>query len=281
MTKPLAVAPLFPTLNWDQVKIHVAQFNGLRQPLDVFASSFEAWRDEWNGGNQRKHYWNRPFVFSMIELPKQPEQWLFGGIFRVDHHSAVEREGRPYCFYELSDTSHGSALIGRLVIHWKKDGRPMARKPESILAHMTVAEIRALPYVGEDFPGHGNIHHRYAVLEGVWRESKQDWRGALENCSGVYLITDTKAGLRYVGSAYGEEGIYARWSHYFKTGGHGGNARLKKHLAKKGVEYAREHFEFALLEQLPQRYEPAQVIARENYWKQLLLTRGAFGLNDN
>lgn len=272
---------LFEGMNWDQVKIHVAQFNGNAHPLDVFARSFDEWRDKWNGSYQRKHYWNRPLVFSIIELPKQPGMWLFGGVFRVVKINFVRKDKQILPFYSLSDTQYGVPLIGRLVIFWQKDSRPMARLPESILTKMSVAEIRASPYAGEDFPGHSSINHNYAVLESVWNENKPDWRAALEYCSGIYLITDTHTGLRYIGSAYGDDGIYSRWRTYFLTGGHGGNTSLKRLLKKPGVDYARKHFMFTLLEQLPQRYNSSQVVERENYWKQVLLTRGPWGLNDN
>ena len=281
MTNVFPLATLFHDLDWKDAKIHVAQYNGKVQPLDVFAQSFDEWRDSWNGKYQRKHYWNRPLIFSIIELPKQPDLWLFGGVFRVAHSKPVWRNERLMHHYTLEDTDHGAYLIGRLVISWVKDGRPMGRLPESILADMAVAEIRPVPYAGEDFPGHANISHSYAVLEKVWAECKPDWRVALESCSGIYLITDVKTGRRYVGSAYGDEGIYSRWAFYFKTGGHGGSSLLKKLLGPHGVAYARKNFVFSLLEQLPQKYTNVQVIERENFWKQVLLTRGPFGLNEN
>ena len=183
--------------------------------------------------------------------------------------------------YKVDLNPQGEALIGRLVIEWEKNARAKGRKPDNMLPEMSVAEILPKPYVGEDFPGHANIDHSYAALEKLWSESKPDWRAALEHCHGVYLITDLKSGLRYVGSAYGDDGIWSRWQVYFRTGGHGGNKLLRSLLGKKRPEYARENFQFSLLEQASSRDSEQQILNREAYWKRVLLTRGKFGLNEN
>ncbi len=164
-----------------------------------------------------------------------------------------------------------------------KNARAKGRKPESMLATMSVAEILPESYIGEEFPGYANINHSYTTLEKLWQDSKPDWMAALIHCQGVYLITDTNTGLRYVGSAYGEEGIWSRWGNYFRTGGHGNNKLLKKLLAleNNGVDYARKYFQISLLEQASSRDSEQYVIKRESYWKDVLLSRSKFGLNDN
>ena len=280
----ISVNILFPLFPWSQAKIHVAQRAGNTRPIDVFTQSFEKWQNNWNGSFHSNHCWNRKYVFSMIELPSQPDNWLFGGIFEVLSYSLKRnRKGIKKVFYKLDLSDYGSALIGRLIIHWVKDARAKGRKPETMLFNMTVSEILPELYVGEDFPGYSSINHNYGVLEKLWKDSKQDWVSALSNCQGVYLITDTKMGLRYVGSAYGQEGIWSRWGNYFKTGGHANNKQLKQFLLKKrkSVEYARKNFKFSLLEQASSRDSEQYIIQRENYWKDILLTRGKYGLNEN
>jgi len=280
----LPVDSLFPDLDWNKVKIHVAQKSGKSQPIDAFTNSFERWQNGWNGSWHSNNCWNRDFIFSIIELPKEPDRWLFGGIFEVlSCKAGKNKKGKDGKLYKVKLHLEREALIGRLVIHWVKTARAKGRKPESMLQDMTVAEVLPEPYVGEHFPGHANVNHTYAALERLWQESKPDWRAALEHCQGVYLITDTKTGLRYIGSAYGDEGIWSRWAGYFKSGGDGGNTLLKKLLKpkSKGVKYARENFQFSLLEQASSRESEQQVIEREGYWKDVLMTRGTFGLNDN
>ena len=54
---------------------------------------------------------------------------------------------------------------------------------------------------------------------------------------------------------------------------------LCKILVEKG--YAEKHFKFSLLEQASSRDSEQYIIQRESYWKEVLMTRGEFGLNDN
>ncbi len=107
-----------------------------------------------------------------------------------------------------------------------------------------------------------------------------DWRASLESVKGVYLITDSRTNKRYVGSAYGESGIWSRWCAYAATG-HGGNVELKTLLADEGLDYCRAHFRFALLEHRSFRVSDELILKREDFWKRLLLTRGEEGLNRN
>jgi hypothetical protein len=276
------MAPLFPELDWEEVKIHVAQ-KASEHPIDVFTRSFDEWQNRWNGDFHSNHCWNRKFIFSIIDLPNEPDRWLFGGIFRVISHRPGKRNGKEGVHYKVELEAQGKPLIGRLVIRWVKEARAKGRKAESMLSNMSVAEILPESYIGEAFPGYGKINHSYATLEKIWQESKADWMAALRHCQGVYLISDIKTGLRYVGSAYGEDGIWTRWGAYFQTGGHGNNKLLKKFLAgkRKGVDYARKNFQISLLEQLSSRASEQDVIKRESFWKSVLLTRTKFGLNEN
>ena len=73
-----------------------------------------------------------------------------------------------------------------------------------------------------------------------------EWRSALGSVAGVYLITDTTCGRLYVGSAYGSEGIWRRWSAYASSL-HGGNKELKDLLLKEGDKHA-SSFQFSVLE---------------------------------
>ena len=275
---------LFPEIDWDTVKIHVAQKAGNIQPIDVFTRDFKEWQNVWNGSYHSNHCWNRDYIFSIIELQNEPNRWLFGGIFRVISYKPVKnRKGKECMFYEVELDNQGKSLVGRLVIHWVKDARAKGRKPETMLQNMAIAEILPELYAGEDFPGYSNIDHSYDELEKLWKDQKPDWLAALSHCQGVYVITDMKTGLRYVGSAYGKEGIWSRWATYFKTGGHGNNKLLKELLKSKtkGMEYARKHFKISLLEQASSRDSEQYVISRETYWKQVLMTRGKYGLNEN
>lgn len=283
MRSKIAVEPMFPNFDWDLAKFHIAQRAGETRPIDVFTRSFYEWQNNWNGAYHSNHCWNREFVFSIIELPTQPDKWLFGGIFRILSHKKKMRNGKECSYYKVELHDEGEALIGRLVINWKKDARAKGRMPDTVLTNMSVAELLPETYAGLDFPGYENINFPFSTLEQLWRDTKPDWYTALANCQGVYLITDTKTGLRYVGSAYGDDGIWSRWGTYFKTDGHGNNVLIKELLAnrKNPLDYARKYIQMCLLEHISSRANEQYVIARETFWKEVLFTRGDFGLNAN
>ena len=106
-----------------------------------------------------------------------------------------------------------------------------------------------------------------------------DWHRALSNINGVYLICDNSTGLLYVGSAYGTDGVWGRWSEYVATGGHGGNRALQDLLAVDD-EYSRRNFLFSLLMLLPKSVTPEEAIRKEQIFKRKLGSRSC-GLNGN
>lgn len=252
-------------------KLHLACWNGSDQPLDVFLRS----RDEWRGWQE---YWpgrddfNRAFIYSVMDFHPEPGVWLFGGIWEV--------LGRTNDAYQVRLADAGLSLIGRLKIRHPYSGRPRRLKLEQHYGAMTVAEVLPQPYSGRPFPGYDAIDIGFAELECVVRQGRPDWRQPLELAKGVYLITDTSTDRRYVGSAYGDVGLWARWSSYVTTG-HGGNVRLRALMPDDQLDYARAHFRFALLEHFTFRIPDEAVIGRESYWKEILRTRGPSGLNDN
>ena len=56
---------------------------------------------------------------------------------------------------------------------------------------------------------------------------------------------------------------------------------MKKVINKKGYDYALDNFYISLLEHLPMNYDEKTVIERENHWKNVLLSRGDYGYNEN
>jgi hypothetical protein len=82
----------------------------------------------------------------------------------------------------------------------------------------------------------------------------------------------------YVGSAYGGDGIWQRWTAYVKTG-HGGNKEIKALLKQKGANYA-WNFQFSILEVTDLNANEDHAIKREAHWKKVLLSR-EFGYNKN
>jgi len=136
------------------------------------------------------------------------------------------------------------------------------------------------PYSGREFPGYEDIDLSFEELETLVKNARPDWKAALENIKGIYLISDTRTGKCYVGAAYGDEGIWSRWCAYAASG-HGGNVELRALVRDPTLDYCRANFRVALLEHRSNRTPDEIIRSREAFWKRILLTRGEKGLNRN
>ena len=107
------------------------------------------------------------------------------------------------------------------------------------------------------------------------------WQTALRAINCIYVISDLKSGKHYVGSTYGEQGVWGRWEAYVNTNGHGNNKALMEAM-KQDADYGRKHFQWSILEVLPLNITADQAVDRENLHKQKLVSRHkATGFNEN
>lgn len=186
--------------------------------------------------------------------------------------------------YETKLTDVQSDLIGRVVFEYKKEYRASYPNfelvPTSGIApsEMVVRCIFDKKASIDDFKGFDKINIKYQILKAIIDGNIISWKVALSNVKGIYLIVDTNTGKQYVGSAYGNDCLWQRWSSYAATG-HGGNVMLKVLLEKHGEEY-KYNFKYSVLEICNMSIGDEYIIGRETYWKEMLLTR-EFGLNDN
>ena len=250
-----------PEQNQRKFKCHLAQSSyktGLVEPLDDYLDDPSKWHG-WQIGRGKKDRFSRRFIFSLMRFyPEGSDIWLFGGIFEV-----IERSPRNN--YKVQLTDQLQAYIGRLKLHLRKESMTTTPYLETYYRKVKVLEILRERYSGRVFPGYENIDISFNELESLVQNNRTDWRSALENVKGVYLITDTNTGKRYVGAAYGNQGIWFRWNAYARTG-HGGNSELQ-YLLKSDTDYARKHFRFALLEYRAARTPDDKISQRETYWK--------------
>jgi hypothetical protein len=255
----------------EDYKLHFAVWNGDDQPLDVFVESWDDWVG-WNTYRGTRDDFNRKYIFSLIRFYLQPEKWLFGGIFEVAE--------RPADSYVLKLDEPSKKWIGRLLVDYPGPGvQGRAFYLEKHFSRLKVSQVLEKRYVGEAFCGYENIDHSFSLLEPIFRWSRHDWKAALENVKGVYLIVDKSNGKAYVGSAYGEAGIWSRWACYIGTG-HGWNDELTKLINTHGIGYARENFKFSILEYRSMKTDDEVIKSREQFWKGVLLS-GKFGYNKN
>ena len=262
---------IWPLDNPKDYKVHFARRCEQLEPLEVWARSQEEWKG-WQESRPKKNDFNRPYIFSLARFYHEQDIWLFGGVFRV-----LERHHNRYSV-ELTDIARQFA--GRLKIYSPHRGRGTRLNMENYFYDFEVTEILKEPYSGKIFPGYEKINLSFEELETVIKKDRPDWRIALKSTKGIYLITDTKTSRCYVGSAYGDSGIWSRWRTYIENG-HGGNRELRSIVKSKTLDYCRKHYRFALLEELRTGTPDDVVLGREAFWKNVLLTRGEQGLNRN
>jgi hypothetical protein len=200
------------------------------------------------------------------------KQSIFLGVFKI---LGVEpRDGRYY--YDLQPVPEFEDLVDRLVIDWGGSARAWNqwydRQPKE------VTEIRPKGYIG-NFPGLLEFVLDYNELRQLVSnpDSNIEWRHHLSSVNGVYLILDNSTGAQYVGSAYGQNGIWQRWCNYAQDAT-GGNRELKSLIEKDSNHH--RHFKFSVLQTLPSNLTPNEIIAVEKLYKDKLGSR-MHGMNLN
>ncbi len=178
-------------------------------------------------------------------------------------------------FYDLERDPRFDDLQNRLVIDWGPAVRTWAQKVTNKAVLEILAPGRALePFV--DYLEFSLTHDQLKTLF-AQEDAHRDWRSALSAVAGVYLILAQTSGDQYVGSAYGEGGIWGRWRTYAATGD-GGNIKLRA-LIERNSDYPKR-FRFSVLQILPKTMALGEVLQREVLYKHKLGTR-ATGLNSN
>ena len=107
-------------------------------------------------------------------------------------------------------------------------------------------------------------------LERLVRMRAPAWSSALSSVGGVYLVSDTKDGKLYVGSATGEKGIWGRWCQYTE-GKVGNNKYLRELVGKEGLKRA-DSFRFSVLKIADTHTSVKDVRAREQHWMKVLMS---------
>ena len=280
-TPPILLEDIWPIQYVGDYKVHFARWNGSNHPLDEWVKDKSIWKG-WQEFRHTRNEFSRPYIFSLMNFhPDGVQNWLFGGVFKVLSRFADR--------YEVELTEQGKPFIGRLKLWSEYTNRATRVNFENHYVRtstdkrypLRVTEILREPYSGRAFPGYEKIDLSFSELEVLVRNDRPDWKTALGNVKGVYLITDTSSRTcrHYVGSAYGDDGLWSRWKSYVDSV-HGGNAELRELASKKGEAHCRANFRFALLEYLPSYALDETVLAREAHWKQVLMSR-EYGLNQN
>lgn len=258
-----------------RTKIKLNKYNGVDNPVEVFKDSPEKINTGWLFWKSEK----RTFEVGQIAVclaQIKDDFWLLTTVKKVEKDLGITGEGVNY---EGSEYTEYKDYYGRLIIRYHNSGRNMCMFFNTVADELEVVQL--LPDVLDDeFPGYDKVCLSYRALSRIVRGGNRGWHAALENQKAVYLITDTRNGKMYVGSATAENGmLLKRWTEYAENG-HGGNKQLMELVAEKGFDYVKENFQYTILENYNARVDDGYILSRESWWKKVLKTR-EFGYNGN
>ena len=276
MQSTIYLSDIFTNLQpLNEYKMHFAKADP-NEPLDAYMRDFSEW-EWWNRFSNGKNDFNRKYIFSLINCYPERDTWLFGGIWEVLDRDFINGGSFPY---KISLCKEYQQFIGRLKIQYAHRERQVRNRMEIYFPQLIVKALLEEPYSIHPFPGYKNLDVSFITLENVIKKDHPSWKNAL-SIKGIYLITDTKTGAKYVGKASGQNGIWQRWSDYI-CDGHGGDVDLKKLIDDNGgLKYAQQYYKFTLREIVESNIED-DLDNRENYWKKVLLSRmDGIGHNKN
>lgn len=235
--------------------------------LDVGDLGYACW-------NKRKRAHFKTGMVNLVFVKVDSNRYLFVTALRI---TGVPEGGEGPCRYE--DCSEGLRLSGfcrRLVV---SDSHPEKTKMGawvfcgSRLADFEIESFDRAEWSKLKWDGYDSVNLSFSSLfDIIESERYPEYRAHLEDVSGVYALKDRETGKAYVGSAYGKEGIAQRWNHYLDSG-HGGNKLLRELFEKKGIDYFRRNFTFALIREFPLGTDFRRVIAFESKMKEYFNTR--------
>lgn len=202
-----------------------------------------------------------------------------------NHGEVTTTSTKKYRLFDLRPIEFLAPLSGRLVVEWDNPRSWHRNAGSATGARMSVLEIADRDKV--HFPGFDGVLLTYHQLRDMVDDPRYaDWRVALSEVQGIYLITDSTNGKQYIGKADGGERILGRWTAYARDG-HGGNVALRE-LAYESVggestrtktDHAR-HFVFSLLRVFGPSTPSSEINSAEAHYKAAFMTR-QFGLNRN
>ena len=239
------------------------------RPLDALAKSEDDWLNWQLYRGKSKERFTKDNIVSFAQI--SGNKFLFGGIFEI-----IDRTGKRY---DVVYSKKYYDMIGRLIIDYQGDNtRATVFRPSYIFSNTRISGIYEYKFKGEPFISYDEVNHDFGQMEVIVKNNLNDWKVALSNVSGVYLITDKATGKHYVGSAYGSGGIWARWKSYINSY-HGNNKDLKELFQKKSEKYFKDNFKFAVLEIMSNAKTKEEVIHKEHLWIKKLFTK-EYGYNN-
>lgn len=258
-----------------RAKVKFNIWNGYENPIELFKTNPDIPNTQWLFWNEKRKYF-RVGQIAICLLRIEGDLWLLTTIKEVtkdlDVHDGISFEG--------VEIERVSEFFGRVIVRYHKQHQVQDRMYDAIADKLEVVQVLSDTFNDDDFPGYDNVCLSYPALKRIIDTGKSDWKAALENQKAVYVLTDTKTGKLYVGSATSANGmLLQRWNNYVDNG-HGGNKELRELVDAEGFGYIKENFQYSIIENFNARVDDARILQREAYWKRVLRTR-EFGYNAN
>ena len=259
----------------NRVKIKFNQHNGFDNPMDLYKNNPEIVNTQWLFWNTKQRYFDVGQI-AICLLKLSYDLWLLTTIKLVTKDLGVSGG----ISFEGEEIERFQPLFGRVIVQYHKTSQSQGRWFTSLQDELVVNQILPDCFDGDDFPGYDKVRLSFRQLEAIITRGKKDWVAALGNQKAVYLITDKHNGKLYVGSATSNTGmLLQRWSNYVNNG-HGGNKELVALVEREGFDYARENFQYSILENYNAKVDDHIILERESWWKETLQSR-VWGYNSN
>lgn len=244
-----------------------------------------------NGSDKKSRNRRNEIQFQFIEV--EYHKWLFVGAYLIKEKNSQTKKvayGNHHVKFALAERlKEYDKFIEKVLVNHTNTGQSWFYVNPKIIESVVVESVSSISYFNQtsQFPDYENISFSYQELKKNWTNSS--WRQYLSAVYGVYVITDAKTGKLYVGSAYGDNGVYGRWSTYLSEGydksemeeNRYPNKRLYEIVEKYGISYIKKYFQYSLLEIFPKNEVGKQkALQRERYWKKVLKSK-EHGYNAN
>lgn len=197
------------------------------------------------------------------------------GVYENHGLNAAKSKKLSLNYYDLEPIQEFGHLFDRVVVDWGLHQQQWHQWWNNVKFVTSIDGFidKSIPR----FLSYEDVILRHDELKAIFNRKDSQWKEKLQSVNCIYAIIDNSNGKLYIGSTYGESGIWGRWQEYANSG-HGDNIELKN-LIDKDSKYA-NHFQWIILEVLPLKISSEKAIMRENFYKEKFLTR-VFGYNRN
>jgi hypothetical protein len=148
-------------------------------------------------------YWN---YNKNVKIKPNEDFWLLFHIGQVTNDlNLLNGVG-----YDYQDLPEYQKYIGRLIVKFKNKAQTMIRNAKSVIDDCYVSQILPDTFDNDLFPGYEKVNISWDEMNRVLE--KDNWKTALQNQKGVYLMTDISNGKMYV--SWTLESLCKKWKRW-------------------------------------------------------------------